>query len=197
MVNLTPTARVILGFLKLGARTGYDIKQYADVSTRFFWGASYGQIYPELKRLAEAGLIRGEEDPRGAVSRTAYALTPKGEDALRRSLTEHADDLVFEYRDEALLRLFFGDLLTPEEVAANLRGARAEFAAVAERFREIDTSRDSGDAVYPPVALQYGIELMEWIAEWYRRAEERLEAGELRAEAPPSPPAETPARARR
>jgi DNA-binding PadR family transcriptional regulator len=197
MVNLTPTARVILGFLKLGARTGYDIKRYADVSTRFFWGASYGQIYPELKRLADAGLIRGEEDPRGAVSRTAYTLTAKGEDALHRSLTEHPEDLVFEYRDEALLRLFFGDVLTPGEVAENLRGARAEFAAVAERFREIDASREPGDTMYPPLALQYGIELMEWIAEWYRRAGERLAADELKAEAQPPPRAETAARAPR
>src|SRR5215211_2439172 len=57
------TAYVILGMLALGKRTGYEIKALVDVSTRFFWAASYGQIYPELKRLEEAGLIRGEEDP--------------------------------------------------------------------------------------------------------------------------------------
>jgi len=46
MSSLTPTARVILGMLKLGVGTGYDIKKVIDFSTRFFWTASYGQIYP-------------------------------------------------------------------------------------------------------------------------------------------------------
>ena len=36
--------------LSLGKRTGYEIKSLGDVSTRFFWAASYGQIYPELRR---------------------------------------------------------------------------------------------------------------------------------------------------
>src|SRR5262245_15633816 len=53
----TPTAYVILGMLKIGRRTGYDIKQMVDFSTRFFWATSYGQIYPELKTLEENGLI--------------------------------------------------------------------------------------------------------------------------------------------
>ena len=47
MSSLSPTARVILGMLKLGVRTGYDIKKAIDLSTQFFWGASYGQIYPD------------------------------------------------------------------------------------------------------------------------------------------------------
>ena len=88
--QLTPTARVILGMLKLGARTGYEIKQAIEVSTRFFWGASYGQIYPELKRLAEAGLVSGSDAPRGGVKRTEYELTPEGERVLEEWLT--ADD---------------------------------------------------------------------------------------------------------
>jgi DNA-binding PadR family transcriptional regulator len=42
MSSLTPTARVILGMLKLGVPTGYEIKKVIDDSTRFFWTASYG-----------------------------------------------------------------------------------------------------------------------------------------------------------
>ena len=43
-MELSPTAYVILGMLRLGKRTGYDMKQLVDRSTRFFWAASYGQI---------------------------------------------------------------------------------------------------------------------------------------------------------
>ena len=78
MSTLTPTARVILGMLALGARTGYDIKRAIDLSTRFFWGASYGQIYPELHRLEERGLVQATPDPQGGRRRTAYALPRQG-----------------------------------------------------------------------------------------------------------------------
>jgi DNA-binding PadR family transcriptional regulator len=177
MIKLTPTARIILGFLQLGARTGYDIKHYVDVSTRFFWGASYGQIYPELRRLAEAGLVRPTSQPRGGLARTEYTVTAKGRKALHDWLRKPPGPLLFEYRDEALLRLFFGDLMTPEEVAINLRQAREEFEHDAVRFRELQAQGlPSG---YPAAALRYGIELMEWIAAWYRDAEQRLAAGEL------------------
>ena len=56
---------VILGLLSLGPRSGYEIKTTVDRSTRFFWAASYGQIYPELRRLERDGLIEGEDAPNG------------------------------------------------------------------------------------------------------------------------------------
>ena len=137
MSTLTPTARVILGMLKLGVSTGYDIKKTIDFSTRFFWSASYGQIYPELKRLRKAGLVAAKHEPRGKVKRTVYSLTPKGERALHDWLTDR-ENVIFEIRDESLLRLFFGDLLSREEVLANLRMQQQIFEGVLQRFREIE-----------------------------------------------------------
>ena len=79
---LTPTGRVILGMIALGRQTGYDIKQFVDKSTRHFWAASYGQIYPELRRLEEQGLITGQSEPTGGRARTVYELTDAGRAAL-------------------------------------------------------------------------------------------------------------------
>ena len=107
--DLSPTGYVVLGMLRLGVRTGYDIKQLVDKSTRFFWAASYGQIYPELKKLEEAGLIKGASDPQGGRRRRAYDLTAKGERALDAWLRS-PDTPPVETRDSALLKLFFHDL---------------------------------------------------------------------------------------
>src|SRR5213592_4950087 len=103
-MELSPTARVLLGMIRKGRRTGYEIKQLVDVSTRFFWAASYGQIYPELKRLEAASLIEGEDDPTGGRQRRAYSLTSKGERALDAWLRSD-DEPTYEMRDEALLKL--------------------------------------------------------------------------------------------
>src|SRR6266581_3792258 len=73
---------VVLGLLCLGPRSGYDIKTVVDRSTRFFWAASYGQIYPELRRLEDEGLIEGEDAPTGGRNRRVYKLTKTGREAL-------------------------------------------------------------------------------------------------------------------
>ena len=180
MSSLTPTARVILGMLKLGVATGYDIKRVIDTSTRFFWTASYGQIYPELKRLRKAGLVRAEQAPRGKVKRTVYSLTPKGEQALHEWLAD-SQDVLFEIRDESLLRLFFSDLLSRDEVIVNLRTQEHIFDLILERFREIEVDAKAGVAegrVYPYVALRYGIDFITFSRDWYAETARRLEAGE-------------------
>src|SRR4051794_17754949 len=74
----TSVTSVILGLLALGPRSGYEIKATVDRSTRFFWAASYGQIYPELRRLERDGLIEGEDAPNGARPRRVYRLTDAG-----------------------------------------------------------------------------------------------------------------------
>ena len=180
MSSLTPTARVILGMLKLGIHTGYDIKKAIDTSTRFFWGASFGQIYPELRRLSDAGLIKGKPDPRGRVKRTTYSLTPKGEQALQDWLTD-SESFTFEMRDESLLRLFFGDALSREEVIANLHARVFFLDLILERFREIEvearTGFATGDQLYPFLSLRYGIGLITWMRGWFASTAEQLAAG--------------------
>ena len=180
MSSLTPTARVILGRLKLGAPTGYEIKKAIDGSTRFFWTASYGQIYPELKRLQKEGLVRSREEPRGQVKRTFYELTPKGEEALREWLTD-SENMIFEVRDEGLLRLFFSDVLSEEDVLANLRVQQQLFDLVLAQFREIEGVARGGaeDGLgYPYLVLRYGLDYITWARDWYAEIERRIEAGE-------------------
>lgn len=175
--ELSPTARVILGLIRLGARTGYDIKQTIEVSTRFFWNASYGQIYPELRRLERAGLVESDPDPVSGRKRTLYNLTPAGEQALHAWLTGPGD--LFDMRDEALLKLFFGDLLAPEEVLANLRRAREGWEQVLELFRSIEARRPEMEHgyTYPKKTLDFGIAFVHWMIDWYAQAERELEAG--------------------
>jgi PadR family transcriptional regulator AphA len=174
MSSLSATARVILALLKLSPLTGYDIKRTTDVSTRYFWRASYGQIYPELQRLERSGLVTAQEKPHGRRRRKVYELTAKGEQALSDWL--HGETDLFEFRDEGLLRLFFGDLVSHEELLALVRRRRTWYELSRDEFRGLEAEFDG--RLEPPSSevLRYGIELMEWNAEWWRDLEERLNA---------------------
>lgn len=171
MSSLSPTARVVLGLIVFQPRTGYDVKQVTDRSTRFFWGASYGQIYPELRRLEAAGLVRAREEPRGGLRRRVYEATPAGRRAFADWLAEPAAQ--YEVRDEGLLKLFFGELLPEERLLELVRARRAWYADAAALFRSI--GEELGDVDEPSGhVLRYGIELMAWNAEWWADLERRL-----------------------
>jgi DNA-binding PadR family transcriptional regulator len=178
MSSLSPTAKVILGFLRFGPHSGYDIKQGVEFSTRFFWGASFGQIYPELRRLADAGLIEVEESTEAGRRRKTYRLTPAG----RRALDEwlQADSDLFQYRDEGLLRLFFSDFADRDAALANIRRMRewreeslAFFRAEVEPLAREDTE---AGYPFPARALEFGLVMLDAQAKWLAELEGELTA---------------------
>src|SRR5579884_726137 len=169
--DLTPTGRVILGMIAFGKQTGYDIKQLVDKSTRHFWAASYGQIYPELKRLEHQGLVVGRAEPTGGRARMVYVLTADGERALEEWLESEVEPL-YELRDEGMLKLFFSDVL-PERRVENIRAMRERQERKLAQLRAIEPhARRTG----PYLTLQVGIGVTEWFIEWCRGTEQRLAA---------------------
>lgn len=177
-MDLSPTAYVILGMLHKGPKSGYEIKALVDKSTRFFWAASYGQIYPQLRRLAEAGLVEGADAPRDGRRRTVYKLTPAGRKELRAWLRE--PPTTFETRDEGLLKLFFAGALPPTDAVNTLRAMRDQRLAVVERLREIEPKAIAGGG-FPLIVLRGGIEYNEFVAGWCERMEKQLRSGERKA----------------
>ena len=176
-MGLPKTAYVILGMLWMGCRTGYDIKSFVDCSTRFFWAASYGQIYPELRRLEEAGLIAGEEEPQGNRQRRAFSLTAEGERTLRDWINSEAPPHI-ETRHEGLLRLFFCDAVAPPERAELVRKLRHEHARAAEELRSIrpnaEASAAEEDRGAPLRVLEFGIAYQDFMVGWLERLEREL-----------------------
>jgi DNA-binding PadR family transcriptional regulator len=171
-MELSPTAYVILGMLRNEPRSGYEIKRVVDNSTRFFWAASYGQIYPELAKLAKAGLVEGESQPTGGRRRTVYRLTDSGREQLRRWLDRPPERL--ELRDEGLLKLFFAGATEPgkavEIIDAKQRLVEEKLAAL----RAIEPVAASSADPFPYLVLRYGIESSEWVIAWCERARAEL-----------------------
>ena len=172
-VKLSPTGRVILGMIAFGKRTGYDIKTFVDKTTRYFWAASYGQIYPELKRLEDRGLIRGRPEPSGGRARTVYELTQAGTAALEQWLGSE-EEPSYELRDEGMLKLFFSESL-PERRIEIVRAIRDREERDLAHLRSIEPHASKGPAG-SYLTLQMGIGLTEWTIKWCEATERRLAA---------------------
>jgi DNA-binding PadR family transcriptional regulator/ubiquinone/menaquinone biosynthesis C-methylase UbiE len=120
-MQLNQTAYVLLGILAIhDNQSGYEIRKTIQQSVGFFWGESYGQIYPTLKRLATDGLIVPSKSASKTRSRRQeYSITPAGRIALQQWLAiPYRDD---PPRDEFLLKLFFGVEAAPGVSIAHIR----------------------------------------------------------------------------
>ena len=100
------TTPAILGLLTWAPMTGYELKNTLESSVSNFWSESFGQIYPELRRLAESGLVTSEsEGEETGKSRRRYAITETGRAVLRTWLAEPPKHR--PPRNELLLKIFF------------------------------------------------------------------------------------------
>jgi DNA-binding PadR family transcriptional regulator len=171
-MDLSPTAYVILGMVSSKPHSGYEIKALVDRSTRFFWAASYGQIYPELKRLADAGLVEGVDAPRGGRKRTVYAITAKGEEKLKDWLRQPPQTC--EMREEGLLKLFFAGVLPAQEAVEILRAMRRHRLDMIEQLQALEPEVAAKDDRFPLIVLRGGIEFNECFADWCERMEREV-----------------------
>ena len=154
----------LLGALADRPRTGYALLKHFEQSLAYAWPASHSQIYPELARLREAGLItQTDTGPRNS---RIYSVTPDGRAEIRRWLGETEPDR--RVRSDAALRTFFLWLLTPEEAERQLEDERSYWQGVLDEFRRIQdepTGRNK-KARTLRIALEGGIRAVEARLAW-------------------------------
>src|SRR5687767_64246 len=115
------TRYVILGFLAQGTPlSGYDIRKLIGLTVGHFWNESFGQLYPELRRLTKSGLITAvAASAKARRRRISYRITAEGRRALAAWLKRPAAPE--RIRNELLLKVFFGRAAGREAVASLLR----------------------------------------------------------------------------
>nr|CEL16075.1 Transcriptional regulator, PadR family [Kibdelosporangium sp. MJ126-NF4]CTQ94001.1 Transcriptional regulator, PadR family [Kibdelosporangium sp. MJ126-NF4] len=163
----------MLGLLTVGPASGYDLLKRFEGSIANVWSATQSQIYGELAKMADEGLVEAAaEGPRG---RKEYAITPVGREALQHWMTEV--DPEPPRRSAMLLRVFFLNLLPPEQAVAYLR-RQAELAAEThvQLSAIADSIRDENDdeSKYGRIALEWGLRSTTLVQEWAEWAEKQV-----------------------
>jgi DNA-binding PadR family transcriptional regulator len=177
-VKLRTPSYLVLGMLRLGAKSGYAIKKATDISTRVFFTTSLAQVYPELARLEGDGLVTRREDPHGGRSRSAYEPTDQGEQALVAWLRSERFTPT-QLRDESLLRLFFADALPPRDQVALLRRMR-DRARAAERWMQTEVlptakALERTGFRHPHTVARLGADTYGFFADWLDQRATELE----------------------
>lgn len=163
----------LLGALAEMPRTGYALLKHFEQSLAYAWPASHSQIYPELARLRDDGLIA--QTGAGARNSKTYAVTDAGLAEIRRWLRETEPDR--RVRSDAALRTFFLWLLEPDEARAALEREQRHWRDRLSELEAIEAgSRGLGRKEQAfGIALEGGLRSIRTHLEWLEWAEREID----------------------
>jgi DNA-binding PadR family transcriptional regulator len=128
----------ILSLLSRESLTGYDVAGRMRARVSFFWEARHGQIYPELARLEERGLVfhqlvEQSERP----DKKVYEITSAGLSTLKDWLTEPPTPRAV--RDELVLKAYSVWLAEPEKALTLFRNEQHRHEERLLEYEQIET----------------------------------------------------------
>ena len=167
-----------LGLLAQQPGSGYDLLNRFENSMANVWPATQSQLYGELNKLADAGLIEvSDVGPRG---RKAYRVTAAGRDELMRWILHPEDDPPVRRPD--VLRVFLLGQIPRDQVRKYVvtvaEQAESELARYEQLRDSVTWSDDPADApadFYGRAALEYGLRNAAMEAAWGRWLTEELD----------------------
>jgi DNA-binding PadR family transcriptional regulator len=156
----------LLGLLAVQPATGYELAQKFEASLGTAWHASHSQIYPELGKLAEAGMV--EVVGEGARNSRTYAVTRAGHDEIRTWLIEGEANR--SQRNETAVRWFLLGLLEPEDRRAAVDRELAYAEEYVTNLRRVAEQLDALDFEHPfrhtvDLGLRTSAVMQDWLRE--------------------------------
>lgn len=178
----------LLGLLARESLTGYELAARMRERIGFFWGAGHSQIYPELAKLEERGLVAHEPvEQEGKPDKKVYSITEAGWGALVGWAAVPAKPRPI--RDEMTLKVYSLWAVGPVEAAALYRTEAlrheeqlAEYERIRDWMKEewAEALRDPRTPEFASYAtLRRGLGYEREYAEWCRWVAERLDSAEV------------------
>lgn len=168
---------VILGLLSHEDLTGYEIKKRMDTTLKYFWGASYGSIYPTLSDLVARGLATKRDGAENKRNKMIYSITEEGRNYLKQWLQIPAEKN--ELRYETLLKLFFGNEGGTKQAISHIDAFQEkiekELPYLFRSKKVLTDNLDEDDAhKYYLLTVEFGIKTYHAYLEWCKEAKEML-----------------------
>jgi len=165
---------IVLGMVQDEALTGYDVKKWIESGIGNFYKASYGNLYPALKRLTDKKFVTMVEQPQGGREKKYYKATELGKKAFMEWLSLPFD---FTLGAPALLAkvYFFGQL--PEDIRkGQLQEYEIHYRQSLRKLRAMEKSLASEDVVtdyFMQSTLYFGIKNTQTAIEWFKHIKEQ------------------------
>jgi PadR family transcriptional regulator AphA len=141
---------VLLGLLAIEPMSGYELGVSIRASVGHIWNESYGQIYPNLKKLAAGGFVTSKtERQKCKPDRRIYSITKKGLERLTKWLAVPPQPEIA--RNELLLKMFFGPQTSLEVLIAHVELMVERERAVLRELTRLEQEVIPQNQQYPGV----------------------------------------------
>lgn len=161
---------MILGMVYDEDLTGYDIKKYIETGIGVFYKASFGSIYPMLKKLNTKGHLTMYEQPQGGRQKKFYQITEEGKNSFNKWLTSPMN--VLDGTNAHLAKVYFFDKLPAKVRDQQLQEHEQNNVIYLRKLRELEKQfedlKNKEDYYYKLSTLYYGILLTHKSIEWCR-----------------------------
>ena len=168
----------VLGMLSREPNTGYGLQRLLHGSLSHVWDARLQQVYAELGKLLERGLVTVElfELP-NRPNKKVYTLTAMGNEVLDEWLSGREE--AHYLRDNLLVKLYCLDRLPRERTARHLEEHRVASAEALAQLRSVrgKLSRHDSSNLGERLTLEAAITREEAEVSWCERATALLEDG--------------------
>lgn len=170
MKKTNKTRYAILGMLFDKPRSGYDIKKFMAESTAHFWQETDASIYPMLKKLEDEGKVESQNIIRGKKGRTLYYITPAGKTEFTHWMDKHVEPST--YRNELLLKLFFGASVPRSAIIKHLEGQHKKISSTLKQYDYVgayilsEVPDDNPHKPFWQMSLRYGVLTAQAEAAW-------------------------------
>lgn len=161
MAKEKKTKFVILGFLLNDSLSGYEIGELIKQSTNNFWQESDASIYPTLKLLTKERLVSAETVYVGKRRKEIFTITKSGRKAFLEWFKRSPDQDL--HREEFLLKLFFTDETTKEQMQQHCDEKLQKLKKLHEKYKEIEDFliRQTPQKIYWLKTLRVGLAHLE------------------------------------
>jgi len=163
--NNTTVENIILGCLSFGPRSGYEIKKIINMSSSWFYNASYGSIYPILKKHEEKGLVSSEEVIDNGRYKRLYQMTDKGYKAFHTWMLQSPKLMTVKY--EMAVKLMFFAKIAPEQRIKQIEEHIEQLILFKQELEEIEPWADDAGDSYQRLILDWGENLYDFLIQWF------------------------------
>jgi DNA-binding PadR family transcriptional regulator len=174
--TLTTTECAVLGLLTRRAMSGYDLKSAIETSVGYFWAPARSQIYAVLPRIVEAGYATSRKVAQSRrPDKQVYRITRRGRAAFKEWV-EETPTPPEPNRNLLLLKLYFGDLSSPERLAEHVRERRSAAQELEAELQAFDAA-PCGDPeldFHANLTRRYGHAVVNAIIRWADETERKL-----------------------
>jgi len=174
MLNNSTVENIILGCLTHRPMSGYEIKRLISISTSLFYNASYGSIYPTLKKLEDFGLVQSNEVVENGRFKKIYTLTAEGQQEFMEWLQNPPKPIVI--KNDMLVRLFFYHNLSRDKMLSLTAAHIEQLKGFRLELDEIESVAQEEANLFQHYTLRWGRDFYAFLIEWYEKLLEDLSA---------------------